>query len=155
MLNTNQNQLDQAGNIIRLTVKVSELFMADYPPKNETAINDYTKLENQWNISDYGDPKSNFSTDVKKGGALLWKIEFEDNSERKDYRLELVCILEKKSSHYEFFDFDPLLPVRNLIIATPNHGNPGDIYDYNIIFNITDDYRNSQTYMIDPQLRMT
>lgn len=154
MLDFKIDQLSQAGNVIKITVKVADLFNSEYPPIGNTEIDNYTKLENG-SISDYGDPKNTFSSDVTRNSAILWKIEFENKNEKKDYNLELVCIAEKKTSPYRFFDFDPLLPVRNLIIAIPKHGNPDNIYEYNIIFSITDNYRNSQTYAIDPQLRMT
>lgn len=148
------NQLNQVGNLIKITVKVSELFNSQYPPYGSNEVNNYTKLENG-TVSDYGVPKNNYTTDVIKNGAILWRIDYENNIERRDYRLELVCISKKNTNSIEFFDFDPLLPVRNLIIAIPKHGIPNDIYEYNIIFTITDNYNNSQTYVIDPQLRMT
>jgi hypothetical protein len=154
MSDSYQNQLTQVGNHIKLTVKVADLFNSQYPPSGNGEINTYTKLENG-TISDYGQPKDTFSSDVKKNGAIIWIIDFEDRKERKDYNLELECIVEKKSSSGDFFDFGPLLPVANLIIATPKHGNPNDLYDYFIIFSITDNFKNSQTYAIDPQLRMT
>jgi len=155
MSTSGQNQLTQAGNVITLTVKVSELFNADYPPSNDCAVNDYTKLSQNGNSSGYGQPKNDFVTNVKLNGAIFWNIRFEDNTERRDFSLGLICISEKKASPCNFFDFDPLLPVRNFILATPRHGYPDNIYSYNIIFNITDNYKNSQTYVIDPQLRMT
>jgi len=149
-----QNQLTQVGNHIKLTVKVADLFNSQYPPSGKVEINNYTKLENG-TVSDYGQNKETFCTNVKMNGAIIWRIDFEDRKERKDYNLELVCIIEKKSSSYDFFDYGPILPVANLIIATPKRGNPNDLYDYYIIFSITDNFNNSQTYAIDPQLRMT
>ena len=148
------NQITQVGNHIKLTVKVGDLFNSHYPPSSNVEINNYTKLENG-TVSDYGANKENFCTDVKRNGTIIWRIAFEDPKERKDYNLELECIVEKKSSSCDFFDYGPLLPVGNLIIATPKHGNLYDLYDYFIIFSITDNFKNSQTYAIDPQLRMT
>jgi hypothetical protein len=155
MLISSLNQISQAANPIRITVKVSELFNSHYPPSDDCSVNDYTKIEDKGNSAGYGQPKDNFVTDVKKGGALIWKIEYEDNTERKDYDLELVCIAEKKTSPCEFFDFDPLLPDHKSVLATPKHGNLGDINNYNIIFIIEDKFRNSKTFVIDPKLRMT
>ncbi|MEN2283109.1 hypothetical protein AAGF08_13280 [Algoriphagus sp. SE2] len=155
MLSSTPNQLLKAGNVIRITVRVADLFKASYPPADECAVIDNTKLEDQGGDSDYGQPKNSFTTDVKMGGAIVWQIEYEDNTERRDYTMELICVSEKKTSPCEFFEFDPLLPTRNLILATPTKGSPNDIYKYNIIFNITDNYRNSKTYVIDPKLRMT
>ncbi|MBN3519108.1 hypothetical protein JYB62_03755 [Algoriphagus lutimaris] len=149
------NQLTQASNIITITVQVAELFTSPYPPENNDAINNYTKLSSGGNTLEYGEPKDSYITDIVKNGALLWKIKFEDNTQQRNYSLDLVCIAEKKSSAYEFFDFDPLLPLGNIILATPTKGNINDIYQYNIIFTITDSFRNLQSYVIDPQLRMT
>lgn len=155
MTSIEPNQLSQASNIITITVQVAELFTSPYPPKNNNAINDYTKMTSGGNTLGYGEPKDSFITDVIKNGALLWNIKFEDNTQRRDYSLDLVCIAEKKSSDYDFFDFDPLLPLGNIILATPTKGNIDNIYKYNIIFSITDIYGDLQTYVIDPQLRMT
>lgn len=149
------NQLTQASNTITITVQVAELFASPYPPENNNNVNNYTKLSSGGYTLGYGDPKDAFITDVQHNGALLWNIQFEDNTQRRDYRLNLICIAEKPSSAYEFFSFDPLLPLGNIILATPTQGNTDEIYKYNIIFSITDNFRNLQTYVIDPQLRMT
>jgi hypothetical protein len=148
------NQVSQSANIITITVKVSDLFNAHYPPSDDCAVTDYTKIEDKDNIAGYGQPKNNFVTDVKIDGPIKWKIKFENNTERKDYNLELVCIAEKRESQCDFFDFDPLLPDDKSVLATPKKGKPDDLNKYNIIFIIEDNFRISRTFVIDPQLRM-
>lgn len=155
MSDPEQNQISQVGNHIKITVKVDELFNAPYPPINDDAIVAYTQLRSGANVADYGAAKDTFSVNVQVNGVIHWDLDFDDNTQRRDYMLELICIAEKKTSSTAFFDFDPLLPTRNMIIATPKNGEYDNIYKYNIIFSITDDFGNLQTYVIDPQLRMT
>lgn len=147
-------QLSQIGKPITITVKVAELFKSDYPPPNDDAIRNYTRLENG-NGGDFGEPKPPFTTNIHKNDIVLWKIRFEDNTQRRDYRLDLVCITQKSENNVDFFDFHPLLPTNNLILATVTHGEPEDVYHYNIIFSISDNFGISRTYVIDPQLKMT
>lgn len=153
MIDPTKTQLSQIGKPIKITVKVAELFNAAYPPADDEAIINFTMLEGG-NGGGFGEPKSNFITDIKRNDVILWNIEFEDSKENRDYRLKLICIVQKRGNTADFFDFHPLLPLKRTIIANARHGKPDDLYHYDIIFTISDKFGNSKTYVIDPQLRM-
>ncbi|SDB36526.1 hypothetical protein SAMN03097699_0922 [Flavobacteriaceae bacterium MAR_2010_188] len=149
-------QLSQTAAPIFITVKVDELFNQPYPSSTSNPITEYTKIESGGKRADFGVDKKPFTTTVGPDENVRWMISFDDPTQKIDYSLELVCITMKYvNSNVDFFDFHPLIPVNHMIMAhTKTDIVRGSEYIYNIIFTITDNYGYSQTYDIDPQLKM-